>query len=228
MPSPFAGFPAEGLRFLRRLERNNNRDWFRANKPAYDQKLRAPMEELVGDVGTALQGFAPELVTDPKRAIFRIYRDTRFSADKTPYKTQIAAHFSPKGGGAGLYFHVDPKHLLVAGGIYMPASDELRAIRKHIALHAAELRGILRERKLARLYGELEGDRLTRAPRDFSPDHPDLDLLRYKQFCLWYERPARLAASRELFPLLVRSFVAVMPLVRYLNRPLRSKVPLVE
>lgn len=226
MRSPFSGFPPEAPRFLRQLERNNNREWFRANKPVFDEKVRGPMEELVGHLGAALQGPAPELVTDPKRAIFRIYRDTRFSADKTPYKTHIAAHFSPSGGGAGLYFHVDAKTLLVAGGIYMPSSDELRAIRRQIAAGGArELRAILKERKLRRLYGELQGDRLSRAPRDFPCDHPDLDLLRYKQFCLWFERPAKVACTPALFPLLMESFVAVMPLVRYLNRPLRAAKP---
>ncbi len=224
MKSPFAGFPPETLKFLRALKRNNNRAWFVAHKATYEQKVKQPMVELVAALGGAVQGFAPEMVTDPKRVIFRIYRDTRFSPDKTPYKTHIAAHFTPAGigknVGAGLYFHIDPAEFLIAGGVYQPAAPELRLIRNHIASHADELRVILREPKFRALYGGLQGEQLSRAPKGFPPDHPDLDLLRYKQFVVWFERPAKLVETADLFPLLIQAFVALMPLVRYLNRAL--------
>ena len=124
MVNGFDGFSPETLRFLRQLKGNNNREWFLAHKDIYEQKVKAPMTELVLDLGQAMKQVAPELVVDPKRAIYRIYRDLRFSADKSPYKTHVAAIFVPRGipkkTEACLYFHIEPAQVLVAGGVYMP------------------------------------------------------------------------------------------------------------
>ena len=224
MESPFPGFPPEALAFLRNLKRNNNREWFQRNKEVYETRLKQPMIELVEAVGGAIQGFAPELNTDPKRAMFRIYRDTRFSADKTPYKTQAGVHFTPrrlqKQTYAGLYFHISPEEVLVAGGIYMPGPAELRTMRAYIANHGDELRSILRNPRLRRFYGGLQGDQATRPPRGYPTDHPYLALLKYKQYCVWTEMPAALARTPELFGTIIKGFLAALPLVRYLNTPL--------
>ncbi len=229
MQSPFEGFPHETVKFLRQLKRNNNRAWFQEHKAIYEEKVRQPMIELVTALGGAMQGFAPEMVTDPKRSIFRIYRDVRFSSDKSPYKTHIAAHFTPGGigkdAGAGLYFHLSTGEFLAGGGVYMPSSRELRLIRNYISSHPEELREILRARNFRRIYGGLQGEQLVRAPKDFPPDHPALDLLRYKQFVAWFERPPAVAETHALFPLLIESFVALMPLVRYINAALRASSP---
>jgi len=228
MQSPFRGFPPETLKFLRQLRRSNDRKWFQVHKITYEEKVKQPMVDLVTALGGAMQGFAPEMVTDPKRAIFRIYRDTRFSPDKTPYKTHIAAHFTVSGfqknAGASLYFHLDPDEFLVAGGVYMPSSPELRLIRNHIAAHADELREILQRPKFKKLYGSLQGELLARAPKGFPADHPALDLLRHKQFVAWFERAPAVAETPELFPLIIEAFVALMPLVRYLNRALHTSI----
>ena len=221
MEVPFAGFPPETVRFLRRLKRNNNREWFGQNKQVYEDKVKKPMLELIEALGGVLGGIAPELNTDPKRAMFRIYRDTRFSPDKTPYKTQVAAHFSPRTAEkrtyAGLYFHVAPEEVLVAGGVYMPGSPELREIHDYVAGHARELRVILRDGRLSEYYGGLQGEQAKRPPRGFSPDHPDIDLIRYKQYIVWAERPAAFAEKAQLFSWLVEGFVCALPLIRFLN-----------
>jgi len=220
----FPGFPPEGLKFLRRLKQNNNRDWFLEHKEIYEQQVKLPMTGLVLALGGELSRFAPELNTDPKRAIYRIYRDIRFSPDKTPYKTQIAAAFPPRGlskhAGAGLYFHIAPEEVLIAGGVYMPGPAELRAIRNHIANQYERLRQILNDREFKKLFGGLEGDRLTRVPLGFPADHPAVELLRYKQFLAYSTHPAELAQSKELLPLVLRNFRAMMPLLRFLNAPL--------
>jgi uncharacterized protein (TIGR02453 family) len=221
MRVPFQGFPIETLRFLKQLRRNNRREWFLAHKVIYEEKVKQPMVDLVLALGGVMQGFAPELVTDPKRSIFRIYRDTRFSPDKTPYKTHIAAHFFPskagKNEGAGLYLHLDPDEVLVAGGIYMPPSPQLRMIREYIAAHPEQLRRILRQSKFKRLYGGLQGEVLTRPPKGYPSEHPALDLLRYKHYVAWCERPPAFAETARLFPFLIEAFALLMPLVRYLN-----------
>ena len=139
MAAGFRGFPPGTLKFLRQLQRNNNREWFLAHKQVYEQEVKAPMTELVTAIGGAMQGFAPELEVDPKKAIYRIYRDIRFSADKSPYKTHIAAVFAPRGmeknRSAVLYFHIAPDELIIAGGIYMPDAPTLRVLRQYIAGH---------------------------------------------------------------------------------------------
>ena len=125
--------------------------------------------------------FAPDYVAEPAKAIYRIYRDTRFSKDKTPYKTHIAAVFPRRGlekhGAAGLYFSVSPKEIEVAGGLYMPGPDTLLALRTHLAEHHEEFRNIIRSRKLRTLVGEMHGEQLSRVPKGFACDHPAADLI---------------------------------------------------
>ena len=222
--SPFPGFPRAGLSFLRALRRNNNREWFLAHKEEYERHVREPMTALVLALGEELRKFAPELWTDPARIIYRIYRDTRFSPDKTPYKTHVAGHFSvaglPKHVCGSLYFHITPEVIEIAGGVYMPGPAELLAIRNHIAANHLELRKILANRKFKSLFSGLWGEQLTRVPKGFAADHPAEDLLRYKQWLVDLEYPAKLALEPRLYAVLGESFRAVMPLVRFLNEPL--------
>jgi uncharacterized protein (TIGR02453 family) len=188
MASGFPGFSKEAMQFFRGLERNNNREWFLPRKPLFEEHVKAPMHRLVDEVNRSLRDFAPEYVTDPAKAVYRFYRDTRFSKDKTPYKTQIAASFyhhklSGHGGG-GYYFSVSHKEAAMGGGIYMPSPESLLAIRNHMAEHHAEFRKILKASAVRKVYGEMSGEQLTRVPKGFPCDHPAADLLRHKQFLL--------------------------------------------
>ncbi len=225
MVTGFAGFPPDTLKFLRELKRNNNREWFLAHKDIYEEKVKAPMVELVEALGGAMQNFAPELIVDPKRAIYRIYRDIRFSANKQPYKTHISVLFAPRGipkhSGASLYFHVEPAEVIVAGGVYMPDSASLRLIRQHIAANWEDLRAILNRKDFKKLFGSLEGEQLKRPPLGFLPDHPAIDLLRYRQLYVGASEKPSLAESPKLFPRLLTLFTAMMPLIRFLNAPLK-------
>jgi len=181
----------------------------------------------VFDLGFALQQIAPELIVDPKRAIYRIYRDIRFSADKSPYKTHIAAMFVargiPKNTGAALYFHIAPAEVLVAGGTYMPDSATLRILRQHIATHWEEYGAITKERSFRKMFGDVQGDRLVRPPSGFSADHPAVDVLRMKQHYVMLAEPAELAEGPKLLPRLYALFSAMIPFVRFLNAPLQSQ-----
>jgi uncharacterized protein (TIGR02453 family) len=225
MKSTFAGFSPEALRFLRQLKRNNRRSWFLKNKETYEHQIKAPMIRMVQILNTELERFAPEMITEPKRAIYRIYRDIRFSSDKSPYKTHVAAQFAPRGfskhGCAGFYFHFSAEELLVAGGVYMPGPKELFAIRSHVAENAKLLRTIIENRQFKAMFGSLEGVQLSRVPKGFPADHRAADLLRYKQFLVWATHPPNLVVSKELFPTLVSAFQTMLPLVRFLNTPLK-------
>ena len=227
MSKPGAVFTPRLLSFLRALKRNNNREWFQAHRADYEAHVHGPMIALVERLAPELARFAPELVASPRVSLYRIYRDTRFSPDKTPYKTHAAAIFPcrglPKHEGAGLYLEVAPAHVLIAGGIYAPQPPELHAIREHLARNYRRFRSIVESPVFRRAFGEIEGDRLQRLPRGFPADHPAAEFLKMKQFLVAREYPATLAASPRFFPELVARFGQMAPLIRFLNEPLLSR-----
>jgi len=214
-------FTRKTLAFLRALKRNNDRDWFRARKADYEQHVRAPMVMLLQQLARDLPGFAPDLVSDPRVCLFRIYRDTRFSSDKRPLKTNVAAHFPsrkfPKGEGAGLYVEVAPKWIWMGGGIYMPSSSELNAIRAAIAADHRRFRRVVTAPSFRRAVGELSGEQLTRVPRGYVKDHPAAAYLRHRQFIGGREFPADFAVSARFYSELLTVFRGIAPLVGFLN-----------
>lgn len=226
MQPRFAGFPSAGLEFLTKLARNNRREWFLPRKELFEQNVKAPMFELVGHLNTAFAKFAPEHVTDPQKAVYRFYRDTRFSNDKSPYKDRIAASF-PRHGlerheGATYYFHVSHKVVAVGGGVYLPTPETLRAMRERIAGEPSEFQRIANTAALRKLFGGMQGDRLTRPPKGYSSEHPAADLLRYKQFLFYDELPSSLAVTPQLLDELLKRFRAMAPFLEYLNEAVVS------
>lgn len=222
--SVFPGFPPGALAFFRGLSKNNDRDWFQERKEIYETQVKAPMIDLVTALNRDLMRLAPDCVTDPQKSIYRIYRDTRFSPDKTPYKTHIAAIFKRRGldkhAGAGLYFSVSPKEVEVAGGVYMPGPSELLAIRTHLAGHHAEFLKIVRSRTLRSLMGELQGDQLSRVPKGFDRNHPAADLLRRKQWLFYVLLDPKIATQPAIYTEVSKRFRAMIPLIEFLNAPL--------
>ena len=223
----FPGFPPEGMQFFRALARNNNRDWFQPRKAVFEEKVKRPMQELVEALNGAMKSFAPEYVTDPAKAIYRIYRDTRFSKDKTPYKNHIAASFFRSGTGphryGGYYVHVSHKEVAVGGGVYMPEPDVLLAIRRHIAEHHAKLRKILSAAAVRRSFGALTGEQLSRVPKGFPATHPAADLLRFKSLILYVELDPALATTPQFFGEVVTRFRAMKPFLDFLTAPTAEK-----
>jgi len=220
MISPFPGFSAEALQFFRGLARNNNRKWFLPRKRLFEERVKEPMCQLVDALNVALRNFAPEYETDPDKAVFRIYRDIRFSMDKKPYKEQIAATFGRRGTPhhqGGYYFAISHKSVAVGGGVYMPEPERLLAIRQRIAERHEEFRGILTTRSVRKLLGGLEGEQLSRVPRGFPADHPAADLLRYKYYILYKELPASLATSPALYKQIAERFRVMVPFLRFLT-----------
>ena len=216
-------FTPKSLSFLRALKRNNDREWFRERKDQYDAHLKAPMTAVIEQLAKDFGSFAPELVAAPK-GIFRIYRDTRFSDDKTPLKTNIAASFPWRGlhrhEGAGLYIEVAPRWVWVGGGMYAPQTAQLVAVREHVARNHERLRSIVESPGFRKAVGKLEGAKLQRVPRGFDKDHPAAEYLKHRQFLAAREFPAEFAYDAKFYPGILDVMRLVAPLVRFLNEPL--------
>ena len=230
MTNGFAGFPAEGLKFLRDLKKNNKREWFQPRVETYKEKVRAPMLELVEALHHSMLKFAPDYVGEAPRCLYRIYRDIRFSKDKTPYKTRVDALFwrnsLEKDEGAAYYISVSPENVFVGAGLYMPSPASLLAVRQYVAENAEEFRATFRSKKVRSLMGELKGSRLTRVPKGFPAGDPAAELLKHKQFVLSATLPEPgLATTPRLFRELVSRIEAVTPFVAFLDRPLLKKSP---
>jgi uncharacterized protein (TIGR02453 family) len=219
-------FPPEALTFFRGLARNNQREWFQPRKEIFETKVKAPMLELIEKMNGEFARFAPQYINDPKKAIYRIYRDTRFSADKTPYKTHIAAIFPRRGseskhGGPGFFFAISHKEIDIAGGIYMPPPEDLLKIRTWLAEHHAAFRKTARGP--VKLMGELRGGSLTRVPKGFDAAHPAADLIKMKQWYYGAQLDAKLAITPKMLPELIRRFKVMAPVMEELAKPLASR-----
>jgi uncharacterized protein (TIGR02453 family) len=217
-------FTADTLKFLRALKRHNRRDWFLAHRDDYEAHVRAPMIAAIERLAVDLRAFAPDLAADSKRSMYRIYRDVRFSANKAPYKTHVAAVFPsralPKHEGAGLYFHVSPEEVWIGGGMYAPQPPQLHAVREHIAGNVRRFRSIVEAPSFRRTVGALDGERLQRVPLGFPKDHPAADYLRFKQFLAGRELNPEAATSAGFYRTVVNTFRRIAPLIRFLNEPL--------
>ena len=220
-------FTSQSLKFLRDLKKHNDRDWFQPRKALYDEQVREPMLALIGKINHELARVEPAFVTEPKKALFRMYRDTRFSSDKTPYKTNTSALFwrkqTDKLGGAVLYVSVSSAEVVVAGGSYMPTPAELLLLRQHMAEHYARFGKILKSKALRECFGELRGDQLQRAPKGFDPNHKAIDLLKRKQWLLRTALDSQMATTDEFVPEVLKGIRLLIPFVNFLNEPLLKK-----
>ena len=181
----------KSLSFLEALGHNNDRDWMQANKPAY-QEARDEFLSFVSEAITLLATHDEGLITlDAKKSIFRINRDIRFSKDKSPYKQNFGMYLSEggkKSDKAGYYFHLQPgDNSFLAGGIYAPNAENLSKIRQEIDYNAAELKQIVDRKEFNNLFGTIQGDSLKRAPKGYTEDHPNIDLLKLKSFIVMYK-----------------------------------------
>lgn len=219
---PFEGFPRAGLTFLRNLKRNNRRDWFERHRDDYESTVKLPMQSLIAALQPAFESFAPEYDVNPKRSMFRIHRDVRFSKDKSPYKTHVAAHFvlrgKPKGvEGSGFYLHIEPAEVFLGAGIYMPDGDQLKRIRKALIARSDEFLTIIRDPRFKRAFRRIEGEQLRRVPHGFDPAHAMAEWLRLKQFFAGLSLPVESCHSPRFVKTVARAFETATPLVRFLN-----------
>ena len=215
------------IQFLAELSENNNRAWFVMNKPRYDI-LRVEFLELVTKLIIDISKFDSEVAhCNPKKALFRINRDMRFSHDKSPYKTRFSAAITAsglkkpsQGGGPAYYFHIDADGtLLVAGGEYIPPPDRLKTIRQHVIIDATGFSKVLKSRKLKETFGDLQGEgSLKRPPKGFDIDVPHLEYIKMKSFIVWKETSLKEKIPADLEKEVVAGFKHAYPLVAWLRQ----------
>jgi uncharacterized protein (TIGR02453 family) len=219
---PFDGFPRSGIDFLRKLKKNNNREWFHKHKEEYEENVKFPMQCLIATVREKMHDAAPDFDFNPKKSIFRIHRDVRFSKNKAPYKTNIAAAFDMRGKKSptetpGLYVGIEPGSLFIGGGLYIPMGEQLKAIRKSIVEKPQEFLAVINDKKFKKQFGGIMGERLSRPPLGFPKDHAMIEHLKHKQFFVGVESEDESQCYSKKFAATVAGvFTDCMPLVRWL------------
>jgi uncharacterized protein (TIGR02453 family) len=224
-------FSPETMKFLRGLARHNEREWFNARKHVYESELKAPMLALVDEITQAMVEFAPEHMRPANKIMMRIYRDTRFSNDKRPYKRHLSAWWSRRGmektSGGGFYLQISPQEVMVAAGVYMPQREQLLDIRRWMAEHHAEYRALVKSvlKSKSAGFAEIEAEALTRMPKGFASDHPADKLLRAKNWGVRCALPAEAALRPQFAREIVRRMRLAAPVVEALNGAIRSARP---
>jgi uncharacterized protein (DUF2461 family) len=245
----FEGFNRQGMNFLAELREHNDRAWFTPRKAEYERLLKEPLEDLCRALAARFGERGIPLVVDPRRSPFRIYRDVRFSRDKTPYKPFVSASFPyaevvPAGpdvalvgsdavsadrpahveargslarhAGGGGYFHFGPGEIYLGGGVWHPERPWLAAWRALIASDGTRIHAAVDDPAFVREFGELDGERLTRVPTGFAPDHPDASLLRLKDVTFGRHLSDDEAFSPDLPDTIAGALATAVPLLRLL------------
>lgn len=211
----------ETLKFITELKRNNNREWFAENKAGYE-KARADFEQLVAQIIQGINAFDPELgYLEPKKCIFRIYRDVRFSEDKSPYKTYFGAVFRPSGlnKASGYYFHLNPDEAFVSCGHYMLMPDQLKKVRRGIYNDFEMFNSIINDKNFKKEFGDLykDDDMLKRVPNGFDKDHPAAEYMKLKHFYILKSLSRKQLLDKDLANHVVEMYKQMYPLSQFLN-----------
>nr|NQU92524.1 DUF2461 domain-containing protein [Bacteroidota bacterium] len=209
------------ITFLQALESNNSREWFQSNKDWYDQ-ARQSFVGIVDEVIKGVSAFDPELqLLTPKDCIFRIYRDVRFSKNKDPYKTNMGAAFC-KGGRkseyGGYYLHFEPGASFIGGGKWQPDPKQLKAIRYEIFQNPDEFGGILEGEKFKKLFGDMDGEKLQRPPKDFPADFEGIEWLKHKSFTVGKQINDEVEDEHVFIQDVLDQFKTMQPFIQFLNR----------
>lgn len=215
------------FQFLKDLKKNNNREWFNDNKPRY-QEARDNFISFVDALLQEITKFDPTISHHQgKDCVFRIYRDVRFSKDKSPYKINMGAHVTAAAkkseihSRAGYYIHIEPDGgSMLAGGAYMPKGPWLKAIRQEIDYNAADFKKILATKEFKKYFGNMEGDQLKTAPKGYPKDHPEIELLRYKSFLATHQCDDQEVLSKNFLDHSAKVFKALYPFDAFLNQSL--------
>lgn len=211
------------LDFLITLQENNTREWFNENRKQYET-AKAEMEEVINNTIPLIREFDPTIGSiSAKECMFRIFRDVRFSKDKSPYKTNFGGFMSKggrKGVYSGYYVHIQPGASFIGGGCYMPQSDSLKKLRQEILYNIDEFKGIINNKNFTNTFNQLEGDKLKRPPKDFPADFPDIELLKFKSYVVFKSVSDKEVLSKTFMDDMINIFKAMHPLNQFLNRAL--------
>lgn len=217
-------FTEKAMKFLRDLKRNNRREWFQARQEVYEKELKLPMLALIERVTQGMMDYAPGHIRPAQKSMMRIYRDTRFSSDKTPYKSHLATWWTRNGlektSGGGFYLEVSPTGIVAAAGVYMPPKEQLFAIRSHLLEHHEEFKRLIEEKKLRKAMALHDPLALTRPPKGFPAEHPAAEWIRWRQWGVIANLPADEALKPSLAATITRHFKLSHGLVDFLNQPL--------
>ncbi len=228
-------FTAETLRYLQGLTKHNTKLWFEEHRTEYEAFVKSPMLALIEELDVRLARIAPEIIGDPKKSMFRIYRDVRFSKDKSPYKTHASCWLFHRDGsrsvgreagdgGAGFYFQIAPGNSFLGGGLWMPPRPSLNKIRDTIAEKPKAFDAIARDPKLTKRFGGLSTEgQLKRMPRGYAEEHPAADWLRLTSFTVGRELSDAEAISPKLPALLEKDYLLMVPLIRWINATIGLK-----
>jgi uncharacterized protein (TIGR02453 family) len=213
-------FSKETLKLLKQLKKNNNREWFNENKPRYIKHVKEPFEVFIGDLIEALSPYFESLAITPKDAIFRIYRDVRFSKDKTPYKTKVSAIISPGGRKnktmPGIYLEITPDDMRIYSGLYVLDSKELYNVRSHISHNMAEFQRLISANKFVEVFTEIRGDKNKRIPKEYDEDAIKQRLIYNKQFYFFTSWPVQTIYEEDLIERIVKTFTIAKPVSEFL------------
>lgn len=212
------------LHFFRDLEKHNDREWFAAHKGLYESEVKQPFERFVGELIRELAKEDKNMAIAPKDAIFRIFRDTRFSKDKTPYKLHASAAISPGGRKAmaepGLYVELSARHVGLAGGVYMPDKSQVEDIRAAMAYEPKKWKKAISDPEFRKLWGGLQGEKNKILPVPYRELAAELPEIAHKQFYYWVELPAGLVTSDRLISEIMRHHRAAEPVRNFLRSAL--------
>ncbi len=211
------------LQFLADLKSNNNREWFNANKKRYEAAYQNVID--FADALLAEMNKSDQIQTESgKKSLFRIYRDVRFSKDKSPYKTYFSGSFkrATEALRGGYYFGIDPGNTMVGGGFWGPSTDDMKLIREHIAADPAPLEKIINSSAFKKAFGQLDGEQVKTAPKGYSKDHPAINLLRYKQFLIGHKFTDEEVTQKDFYKVMAKKFKEMRPFFDYMSEILTT------
>jgi len=227
MSNSFPGFPEELFQFLRVLAANNNREWFNENKMRYRKVVVTPVTDFIEAIRPRVEKISKHYTVDSRPhggSMFRIYRDTRFSKDKTPYKEHVGCQFRHEAGkdahAAGFYVHLAPDEILFGGGVWNPPNPVLGKIRDAIVDNPNSWKKIVSNKTFKKRFGGVHGDGLQRPPRGFAADHPHIEDLKRKTFFAMQSVDPELALSPQFITEVTGAFKAASPLMEFLTTSL--------
>jgi len=213
--------------FLKQLKKNNNREWFNKNKPLYQEALK-DFTDFVEELIIGIASFDETIIgLDPKKCIFRIYRDIRFSKDKTPYKTYFSARLiggNSKCGAAGYYIHLQPSGTLLAGGIHAPEPILLKVIREEITYNSNEFKEIISAKTFKTNFKEIWGEKLKTAPKDFDKEDPMIEYLRFKDFIIKHNVADGKVLARDFVKHCTIIYKTMLPFNNFVNAPVKELI----